>query len=111
MWNHLTNAYGHEYKLYRPTGFTWNDVTHNPDGWPVYLFDESGTDTLYPPAAFQHPTNALYIFGITGMDITAVVPPASRDGVIKITTPNPVSFWGCEAAAIVLAHRYRQLGV
>lgn len=111
QWNHVTGAYECTFKLYRDGNkFVWDDAVHNPTALPVYLFDESGVDTLYPPNAFQHPTNGIYVFGNTGMDITTVVPVESRDGVIKIVTPVVKSLWGCEAAAVVLAHRYKQVG-
>lgn len=107
QWNHLTRAYGGSYELHDKAGFVWDDVTHNPNNLPVYVFDETG-DTLQ--GGFTHPTDAIYVFGITGMDITQIVPESSRAGVVKIETPNPVCLWGCEAAGIALAHRHYQSG-
>jgi hypothetical protein len=108
QWNHVTNAFGCSYQLFDSVGFVWDDATHNPDGWPVYVFDETGTQTLLTPTPFIHPTEAIYVFGVTGMDITQVVPPASRADIVQIDTPADVPLWGCEAAAIALAHRYLQ---
>lgn len=108
QWNHVTNAFACTYELFDAQGFVWNDAEHNPGGLDVYLFDETGVQTLLTPTPFLHPVDAIYVFGVTGMDITQVVPLASRVDVIQIDTPVAKSLWGCEAAAIALAHRYLQ---
>lgn len=106
QWNHITNAYGGSYALYDKVGFVWDDAVHNPDNLPVYVFDETGT---LPAESWTYPADAIFVFGITGMDVTQVVPEASRDGVFKINTPNAVPLWGCQAAGIALSHRNCQL--
>lgn len=108
QWKHVTGAFACKFELFDDTDFVWDDAVHNPDGLDVYVFDETGIQTLLLPAPFEHPTDALYVFGITGMDITAVVPSASRADVIKLDTPVAKSLWGCEAAAYALSHRYLQ---
>jgi hypothetical protein len=106
QWRHVTGAFGATVELYEANGFVWNDETHNPKGRPVYLFDETGEIELFDPIiTFAHPENALYVFGITDMDITKVVPPGSFNDVVRIDTPVSKPFWGCQAAAIVLAHK------
>lgn len=108
QWKHVTAAFDCTVQLFDAAGFVWDDATHNPDGLDVYVFDETGTQSLLMPRPFNHPTDAVYVFGITGMDITRVVLSASRADVIRIDTPVTKSLWGCEAAAIALAHRYLQ---
>ena len=108
QWKHVCEAFSATCALYDSEGFVWDDAVHNPTGLPVYVFDETGVQSLLEPTPFVHPQEAIYVFGNTGMDLPAVVPEASRTDVIKIETPVVKSLWGCEAAGIALAHRYLQ---
>lgn len=105
QWNHVTGAFDCTYQLYNAATFVWDDAVHNPNGLPVYLFDESGQDSL---TSVTLPDDAVLVFGITGMNDVGLVPAEKITGVIRIDTPMPKSLWGCEAAAIALAHRYQQ---
>jgi hypothetical protein len=105
QWNHVTGAYNCTFKLYDVDGFVWDDAVHNPSGLPVYLFDESGQQSLTDAVL---PDDAIYVFGITGMNDVGLIPQESITGVIRIDTPAAKSLWGCEAAAIALSHRYMQ---
>ncbi len=108
QWNHLVNAFECSFELYDLNGFVWDDAEHNPDGLPVYVFDETGERSLLTPDEFQHPIDAIYVFGITGTDVTKVVPDESTTETIRVDTPQAVSLWGVETAAIALGHRYLQ---
>lgn len=107
QWRHVTGAFDATVELYDANGFVWQDDEYNPEGRPVYLFDETGERDLFDPLiAFEHPEDAIYVFGITDMDITKVVPAGSFNDVVRIDTPKAKPLWGCEAAAIVLAHKF-----
>jgi len=67
---------------------------------PVYV-DVTGAEDL---VSFDHPENALYLFGKVGRDLKP--PPGAS--VVKIVVPKMGLFWPHEAAAIVLWDRYRK---
>lgn len=96
QWKNLVRAFGATFALYDAQGFEWDDKVENPAGLPVYVFDETGEQTL---DEVEHTiTDAIFVFGITGMDVTQVIPGT----VLRLKTPEPVPLWGCEAAAIAL---------
>lgn len=110
QWKQLTGAFNCEFELHDSEGFVWDDAVHNPGGVPVYLFDETGQQSLAGDTPFVHPQDAIYVFGITGMNDVGLIPDSSITGVIRIDTPVAKSLWGCQAAAIALVHRYLQSG-
>lgn len=97
QWKNLTRAFGAEFELYDLQTFTWDDALHNPNGLPVYVFEESG-GPMPTSKDLEGSSGAIFVFGVTGMDVSKLIPGT----VVRIETPEPVPLWGCEAAAIAL---------
>jgi hypothetical protein len=93
LWNQLTRAFGLPcVKFFDDGNISLNDN--------VVVFDENGSVCLRD---FEHPDNATYIFGCTGMrDIHHEYPHALS---VRIEVPHLISkqgLFGHQAAAIVL---------
>lgn len=73
----------------------------------VYVFiDEEGEEDLED---FEHPENATYVFGRSGLSSMKVYKQES-DKSIKIKSPlNEGMFWGHQVACIVLYDRVKKL--
>lgn len=95
MWDHLCRAYGVELQMVN----TWEDA-EVPEDYKVVLVDELGESLV---GDFAYPKeNAAYVFGRSQLSLPAVT---VGDYVLRINTPNPISFFGVSAAAIVLHDR------
>ncbi len=95
QWDQLARAYEAELQLINDDDlYTTVDTT-------VVVVDEEGVTEI---ESFQHPDDATYIFGRTGMSVMNF----PHDVSVRIDTPQPKSLFGVEAAAIVLQHRATQ---
>lgn len=72
----------------------------NPDLVPVFVEENGETDLL----DFQHPSNALYIFGRAGYSAWRA---RGRKGIsVRITVPVGIGMlWGHQCLPLVLQHR------
>lgn len=98
LWNHLALAYGAQAQLIR----NWSDVAL-PEGTPIIVAHEGGE---IESRIFQHPENAAYVFGHTGLDLMGAVP--HYDHLITIATPDSAVLWGVQVAAMILRDRQFQ---
>ena len=73
-------------------------VAANSTLTPVFV-DENATVEL---SDFEHPENALYIFGRAGF--APVIPEGAQS--VKIVTPCPGCLWAHQACAVVLLDRF-----
>jgi len=79
-------------------------VERNPDYTPVVL-DEHGEHIL---SSYQHPVNALYLFGKAG---TSVMPLFDDPITVRVETPKLLGgLWPHQVAGIVLHDRWIKHG-
>jgi len=98
MWNQLGRAYG-------VTTSLWDQWDPPDDAQSaVVLVDQRGATPL---TEFEHPVEATYVFGRTGMN--RMLQEIQHDHSVRIDTPHPISLFGISAAAIVLADREAKL--
>lgn len=105
QWDHLCRAYGADLQMIRD----WSEAVV-PEGYAVILLDENGPIDLSTPAdviaaaqqsqAGALPENMVLVFGRTAQDLLTTVP--DYYGAFRIMTPNEVSMFGVNAAAIAL---------
>ncbi len=67
---------------------------------PVIIFDEDGLLSL---EEFEHPKDAVYVFGRSGQDLKLLFPNLTS---VRIQTPNKHPLFGCVACGIVLKDRF-----
>lgn len=94
QWHQLTRAYGAELQLID------DDDLYDTIG-TVVVVDQEGVIEIED---FTHTDDATYIFGRTNMSLMAF----THDTSVRIDTPNSISLFSVEAAAIVLQHRATQ---
>jgi hypothetical protein len=95
QWDHLCRSFGAELQMIR----NWSEAII-PEGYPIIIADEEGTQES---RVFDHPTDAVYVFGRSCQNLLVALP--SCDYTIRIDTPEPISMFGVNAAAIILRDR------
>ncbi len=77
-------------------------IAENPDLLPIFC-DERGTTML---SEFEHPENALYVFGRS--NYSPFIHTAEQGHSLKIETPRTKGglLWGHQAASIILYDRF-----
>lgn len=100
MWYHLAKAFDQDFEIVQEV----SDIAIPKDS-TVVIVDETGDTNLDD---FEHPENAVYIFGRAG--IQRLQERIYCDHVIRIDTPNKICLFAEEAAAIVLYDRAKKNG-
>jgi len=94
LFKQTCDAYGVNFRIV-------NDYTEVPTK-NLILFEENGEIDLKD---FEHPEDAVYLFGRTGYDIKLWFPGVPA---VRIPTPYKSSLFGCVACGIVLEDRLRK---
>ena len=97
-----------EYRLYDQTCRAYNvklkmvDNINDINSDNIVIFDENGSIDL---CDFNHPKNAVYVFGRSVQDLKHDVPDVTS---VRINTPNKVALFGAIACGIVLEDMRRK---
>ena len=95
-----------DYALYQQTcaayGQPFEFVEELPNQKTIVIVDENGK---IPLEEFEHPEDAIYVFGRTGMDLMQLYPGYLS---VRINTPYKSSLFGCVACGIILEDRKRK---
>lgn len=107
QWDHLCRAFGADLQMIR----SWEEAVVGEDEW-VILLDETGQEDLCKPADLDLvintqlsgivPEKVTMVFGRTAQDLPTALPTSAYDYVFKLHTPNSISMFGVNAAAISL---------
>ena len=112
MWRQLTAAFAVDRLIFAPRMLGQEkpeefgsipEALLSLQGEPVFLIPGEGVDLV----SFEHPENAAYVFGNA---VDSNLRWAANHKVVSIRTPNPVDFFGLDAAAIVLYDRMVKRG-
>lgn len=99
MWHHLARAFGAQLSFI-PQDMPLTAGVGALRDRRIVLVDEEGE---YKHTEYEWPERVALVFGRSGRRLRPMFP---REDSIRIETPAPVSLFGVEAAAIVLAHQY-----
>ncbi|RLG68962.1 hypothetical protein DRN93_01465 [archaeon] len=106
-WFEFSCGWHTDYALYQQTcaayGQPFEFIEEVPKGRSIVIVDEKGD---IPLEEFEHPEDAVYVFGRTGMDLKLLYPEYPS---VRIDTPYSSPLFGCVACGIILEDRKRKM--
>ena len=129
LWHDLAVSYGVDLLIMVPDLriFNYQDITFekyctvneainaHPELTKVFLEPKSIADENNIPSeslsTFDHPADALYIFGNSGKSNIGLVDLNRGDTVVYIPTLSTTQLWSIECASIVLYDRHKKAGL
>lgn len=97
---HMTPRSGYQHRMLTEHG-SWEEMLEHTDLTPVFVHEDAEVEV----ADFEHPYDALYVFGKANYSALAV--HGQSHASVRIDCPKLGMLWPHQALAIVMDHRVR----